>query len=253
MIDALKGLIFPAALVLLAEVALRSSGLHSDAVAAPSAIAAALLEALGDGSIALATGQTLFAAAVGLGLGAAVGLALGVVLGLSRAADRLMEVTVEAVRPVPSIALIPIALLALGFGPGMEVSIVAFSCTWPVLILTRAAVAGVDPQLVEVARVLGLSFRQRLTKVVLPAALPRLIVALRLAFGIALVVAVTVEIAADPRGLGNAIMVAQQALQPALMLAYLVWIGLLGVALNALLTMTQDRLLGRAARLEPAP
>lgn len=243
----LKGLAVPAALLLVAEVALRLSGLQSDAVAPPSAVAAALFEALGDGSIATATGQTLGTALAGLVLGGSIGLALGVLFGLFQPIDRLMDVTVEAIRPVPSIALIPIALLALGFGPAMEISIVAFSCTWPVLLLTRSAIAGIAPELHEVARVLDLSFLQRIIKVLLPAAFPQLLVALRLAFGIALVVAVTVEIAADPRGLGNAIMVAQQALQPALMLAYLFWIGLLGFTLNALLALVQQRLLGRAA------
>lgn len=246
----LKGLAVPLVLLLLAEAALRLSGLQSDAVAPPSAVAAVLISALADGSIAIATVQTLFSAVVGLLLGGSIGLALGVIFGLSRSVDQLMEVTVEAVRPVPSIALIPIALLALGFGSRMEITIVAFSCTWPVLILTRSAIANIEPQLDEVARVLGLSTRQRITKIILPAALPRLVVAFRLAFGMALVVAVTVEIAADPQGLGNAIMVSQQALQPALMLAYLFWIGLVGLALNGLLTYAQNHLLGRAALVE---
>lgn len=250
MSDLLKGLAVPLVLLLLAEAGLRLSGLRSDAVAAPSAVLVAFAGALLDGSILAATGETLAGAGAGLLLGGGIGLGLGLVFGLFPLVDRLMDVTVEAIRPVPSIALIPIALLALGFGTGMEVSIVAFSCTWPVLILTRAAIAGIAPELIEVARVLGLSFAQRVIKIVLPAAFPRLIVALRLSFGIALVVAITVEIAADPRGLGNAIMVAQQALQPDLMLAYLLWIGLLGVILDALLTLAQDRLLGRAARVE---
>jgi NitT/TauT family transport system permease protein len=66
----------------------------------------------------------------------------------------------------------------------------------------------------------------------------------------ALVVAVTVEIAANPQGLGHAIMASQQALQPALMLAFLAWIGVVGFALNALLIRAQQSLLGRAARVE---
>jgi NitT/TauT family transport system permease protein len=67
---------------------------------------------------------------------------------------------------------------------------------------------------------------------------------------VALVVAVTVEIAANPQGLGHAIMASQQALQPALMLAYLGWIGVVGFALNALLLKAQNTVLGRAARVE---
>ena len=242
-----RGALIPLALLVAAEIAFRLSGFRSDAVAPPSAVLMALASSLADGSLLLATAQTLFAAFTGLVLGGSIGLALGLLFGLLRPIDRLMEVTVEAIRPIPSVALIPIALLALGFGARMEIVIVAFSCIWPVLILTRAAVAGIEPQLAEVARVLRLPLDQRVASIVLPAALPRLVVAFRLALGIALVVAVTVEIAADPQGLGNAIMVSQQALQPALMLATLVWIGIVGVALNSLTSMAQRRFLGRAA------
>ena len=138
-------------------------------------------------------------------------------------------------RPIPSVALIPVALVALGFGYRLEIAIVAFACTWPVLLLTRAAVAGVEPRLIEVARALRLSFAARIVKIVVPAALPRIFVAFRLAAGVSLIVAVTVEIAVNPLGLGAGVMTAGQALRPELMLAYLLWIGIVGFALNAML------------------
>lgn len=237
-----QALVVPAGLLAAAEIAARWGGATSDAVAPPSAVAVALIGAFADGSIARATWDTLASAFAGLALGGAIGLALGLLFGLVRPIDRLMELTVEAVRPIPSIALIPIALLALGFGAAMEISIIAFSCAWPMLILTRAAVAGVEPRLIEVARALRLSPWRRVIKIILPAIQPRIIVAIRLAAGVALVVAVTVEIAANPRGLGNAIMTAQQALQPALMLAYLFWIGVVGFLLNGLLVAAERRL-----------
>ena len=94
---------------------------------------------------------------------------------------------------------------------------------------------------------LRLTQLDRIRKIVLPAALPRIVLAFRLAAGIALIVAVTVEIAINPLGLGAGIMTAQQALRPDLMLAYLVWIGVTGFALNAALTAAQQTLFGRAA------
>ena len=94
---------------------------------------------------------------------------------------------------------------------------------------------------------------QRVWKIVIPAALPRIFVAFRLSAGIALIVAVTVEIAINPLGLGAGIMLAQQALRPDLMLAYLVWIGIIGYALNILLTVAQQRLFGRAALSGDSP
>ena len=144
-------------------------------------------------------------------------------------------------------ALIPIGMLSLGFGYRFELAIVAFACVWPMLIMTRSAIGGIEPRLIEVSRALRLSYAQRIFKIIIPAALPRIIVAFRLAAGFALVVAVTVEIAANPLGLGYGILIAQQSLSPQLMSAYLLWIGIVGYTLNALLSFAQKRLLGRAA------
>jgi ABC-type nitrate/sulfonate/bicarbonate transport system permease component len=225
----------------------------SDSIAPPSLVVVAFAGALADGSLLLATRDTLLSALGGLAIGAVIGLALGVLFGSVRAIDRLMALATELLRPIPSVALIPVALVALGFGYRLEIAIIAFACTWPLLLLTRAAVAGVEPQLLEVARMLRLGLPARIIKIIIPAALPRIFVAFRLAAGISLIVAVTVEIAVNPIGLGFGIMSAQQALRPELMLAYLVWIGVVGYGLNALLVLAQRRLFGRAAQLEAAP
>jgi NitT/TauT family transport system permease protein len=251
--ERLKPLLLPVALVILMEVLARITNLQSDALAPPSAVALALLESARDGSLWVATRDTLASAFAGLLIGGSIGLALGVALGLVRWLDHALEVTVESLRPIPSIALLPIALIALGFGYRMEIAIVAFASVWAPLILARAAVRGVEPRLMEVARALRLSTLDRVVKIVLPAALPRIFVAFRLSAGIALIVAVTVEITANPLGLGAAIMTAQQALRPDLMLAMLVWVGVVGYALNAGLIQAQQRLFGRAALVEANP
>jgi ABC-type nitrate/sulfonate/bicarbonate transport system permease component len=209
--------------------------------------------ALADGSLLLATRDTLASAFGGLAIGAAIGVSLGVLFGSVKALDRLTELAVELMRPIPSVAVIPIALVALGFGYRLEIAIVAFACLWPLLVLSRAAVSGVEPRLIEVARMLRLTPLARVFKVVAPAALPRIFVALRLAVGISLVVAVTVEIAVNPIGLGNGIMTAGQALRPDVMLAYLLWIGIVGFTLNAGLVFAQNRLFGQAARTAGEP
>ena len=247
-----RALVVPAALLILAEIGARASG-PSDSVAPPSAVLAAFVEALGDGSLLIATRDTLASAFGGLAIGGAIGLALGVLFGALRPLDRLMEVTVELVRPIPSVALIPVALVALGFGYRLEIAIVSFSCLWPLLVLSRSAVANVEPRLIEVARVLRLGPFARIFKIVAPAALPRIFVAFRLAAGISLVVAVTVEIAVNPMGLGAGIMTAGQALRPDAMLAYVLWIGLIGFGLNEALTFAQNRLFGQAARIAGEP
>jgi sulfonate transport system permease protein len=247
-----KPWILPLVIVLAAEAAARMTHLQSDSLAAPSDVIVALFSSAADGSLFVATRDTLASTFAGLLIGAAIGLVIGLALGLLEPFDRAMEVTVEAIQPIPSVALLPIALIALGFGYRMEIVIVAFACVWPVLIFTRAAVRDVEPRLIEVARALRLGPLARTVKIVVPAALPRIFVAFRLAAGIALIVAVTVEIAVNPLGLGAAIMTAQQALRPALMLALLVWIGIIGFALNAGLVVAQQRLFGRSALVEEA-
>ena len=247
-----RALALPAVLLVLAEIGARAGG-PSDTIAPPSEVLVALFGALADGSLLAATRDTLASAFAGLAIGAAIGLSLGVLFGSVSALDRLTELSVELVRPIPSVAVIPIALVALGFGYRLEIAIVAFACLWPLLVLSRSAVAGVEPRLIEVARVLRLGPFARIFKIIAPAALPRIFVAFRLAAGISLVVAVTVEIAVNPMGLGAGIMTAGQALRPDAMLAYLLWIGIIGFGLNAALTFAQNRLFGQAARMAGEP
>jgi NitT/TauT family transport system permease protein len=136
-------------------------------------------------------------------------------------------------------------MLVFGFGFGMGISIVAFACMWPALIITQTAVREVPRELMEVARGLELKWGSRLFHIVLPDVVPDLFTALRLGAGISLIVAVTVEITANPLGLGYALVVAQETLHPATMYAYLVWIGLMGWVLNAGLLQAQKRWFGR--------
>lgn len=241
----LRGWWFPLALLATFEGYARTAGKGSDALAPPTAAIRALALALADGSLLQATAFTLGAAALGLGVGAALGVALGIALGLSRSAAQMGFFTIEVLRPIPSVALIPLAMLVFGFGLRMEFSIVAFASFWPMLILTQAAVRQVEPRLLEVSRVLGLSPAQRSLKIILPAIVPRLFVALRLCVAVALVVAVTVEIAANPNGMGYAMMIAQQSLDPALMLAWLFWIGCVGYAINVAALWLQRRVAQR--------
>ena len=226
----------------------RTVGQSSDALAPPSKAVLAFAKALlsrGEDSILYATLFTLGSAGAGLLIGAVLGILLGIFLGLSRRAEAMGFLSIEVLRPVPSVALIPLAMLVYGFGYRMEISVVAFATFWPMLILTQSAARQVEPCLLEVSRALGLSPWARIRQIVLPAMLPRLFVALRLGTAIALVVAVTVEIAANPNGMGYALMIAQQSLSPDLMLAWLFWIGVVGYVINVATLHLQRRVARR--------
>jgi ABC-type nitrate/sulfonate/bicarbonate transport system permease component len=222
------GAAVPLVLVLGWEALWHLPGQRLESISHPTDVARAFVTMAGDGSLLRATLETFQAAALGFAIAALLGIALGVVLGLAPRLERMVGPSVDAMRPVPSVALIPIALMLFGFGINMEAVVIAFACFWPVLLVTIAAVRGIDPRLLEVARVLELPVPQRMLKIILPAALARIAVGLRLALAIALVVAVTVEIVINPRGLGHAMMSAQQALRFDEMYAQLVWIGVVG-------------------------
>jgi len=228
-----RALAVPALLLGALEWYARVVARNSDALAPPTAAVRAFGAAALDGTLWQATAFTLGSAAIGLAVGAGAGMLAGIALGLAPRLARMSFLSVEVLRPVPSVALIPLAMLVFGFGLRMEVSVVAFATFWPMLVLSQAAARQVAPQLLEVAAALELSPGARVAKIVLPAMVPRLFVALRLAIAVALVVAVTVEIAANPNGMGYAIMIAQQSLDPALMLAWLFWIGVVGYVVNA--------------------
>lgn len=212
----------------------RLGALPLDSTSRPTLVSQAVFEGIQDGSILQATWQTLQAALLGFAIATVLGILLGVVLGLSGRLETATRPTLDALRPIPSVALIPLALMLFGFGLMLEASVVAFACVWPILLMTIAAVRGIEPRLLEVARALQMSTMQRLLKIVLPAAFGRIVIGLRLAVAISLVVAVTVEVVINPRGLGSTMMAAQQAMRSDVMYAQLVWLGLIGWLINAL-------------------
>lgn len=232
----LVGAIIPVAFLVGWEGSARTGLLTLESLSRPSDILVAGYAALRDGSLLLATMETCETALLGLAIAVIAGIAVGAVLGLSSTAERIIGPTIEALRPIPAIAFMPLALMMFGFGVGLEASIVAYACVWPILIVTIAAVRAVEGRLLDVAAVLELPVWKKMAKIVLPAAFARINVGLRVAAAISLVVAVTVEIVLNPRGLGYHLILAEQSLEIGLMWAQLVWLCLLGYVLNLLLS-----------------
>ena len=229
------GLVIPLLLLIGWEFFSRTGHLSLDVLSRPSDIAIAWFDGLTDGALLLATWQTFETALVGLAIAIVVGVLAGTVLGLLPIAEGIVGPTIEALRPIPAIAFMPLALMMFGFGVAMEASIVAYACVWPILIVTIGAVRAIEPRLLEVAVVLEMPFAARLWKIILPAALARINVGVRIAAAIALVVAVTVEIVLNPRGLGYQLILAQQSFKIGLMYAQLFWLCVIGYLLNAVL------------------
>ena len=200
---------------------------------APTAVAEAGARLTLSGELPATTGHTLRVVLLGWLAAGTIGIGLGLLLGLSDSAWRWSMASLEAIRAMPPICLVPVALLIFGFSVRMELTIIVYAAAWPVMINTIDGARGVRAELLQVARILRLSRSETIRKIILPAARPLMIVGLRLALSFALVLAIVAEVAGNPSGLGNAIVSAQQALRPDEMFVYVLAIGLLGVALNA--------------------
>jgi len=204
---------------------------------------ATLGEQLGEGSFWTAVAQTLQGWALGLLVAVAIAVPLGVLLGSSETLYRALRVPIEFLRPVPSVALIPLAVLVYGTGLESKVFLVAFAATWPLLVQTLYGVRDVDPVARDTARAYGLTARETLTRVVVPSALPYVVTGLRISAAVALILAVTAELVIGSPGLGQAINLAQSGGNVELMYALIIVTGIIGWALNALLSAGERRVL----------
>ncbi|MGK9166670.1 ABC transporter permease [Inquilinus limosus] len=178
----------------------------------------------------------------GFAIGTAIGVSLGVALGLSSIARYVMPL-LEVMRAVPIIALIPLIIMLLGTGDIEKIAIITFGAVWPVLLNTAEGVRNIDPTLREVTRSLTLDRLDILFRVVLPAASPQIIAGLRLAVSIALVATVGSELFASTEGIGYVILAATQGWDMPQMWAALLMLGIVGYALNTLMTVFERRLL----------
>jgi ABC-type nitrate/sulfonate/bicarbonate transport system permease component len=232
-----RSIVVPTAILVIWELA---AGLHLvdlEFISRPSHILIAGISGLADGSFLYATWQTLEACLFGLTIALVVGVLVGIFLGLSPFAEFISRPSIESLRSIPSIAFAPLTLLLFGFGLPMEGMIVAYACLWPILITTISAVRNIEPRLLEIAAALQMNPLQQLRKIIIPAVLSRVLVGLRTALGFAFVVSVTVEILINPRGLGYGLIIAQQSLRLDVMYAYLLWLAVLGLSVNALVRL----------------
>lgn len=229
----LLGLLTMAGLAGAWEASVRSGLLDYQYLPAPSAIVRSGASLLSSGELGANVVHTLAATLLGWIIASLLGVGLGLLLGMSTTAFRYSMASIEATKAVPPITFVPVALLLFGFSLRMELIIVSYVGVWPVLINTIGGVRSVPVELLDVARMLNMPLLTRVRRIILPAAMPSILVGLRLALSLCLVLAVVAEMVGNPSGLGNALVRAQLALQPGEMFAYVVTTGLLGVALNA--------------------
>jgi sulfonate transport system permease protein len=231
------------ALIAIWELAVRSGAVTFDYLPAPSAIALAFVDVVRSGELLTATLHTLGSILIGWIIALVIGGTLGLIFGLSSFARRWFLATLEILRPLPAIAFLPVALLLFNFSLTTELVVMVYASIWPMFINTMGGIANVASRLHDVSLTLKLTPLQTLLKVLIPAAAPAILVGARLCLGTTLVLAIIAEMIGNPHGLGYAVVSALMSIQPEQMFAYVLFIGVLAIALNSLLLYAAKLLL----------
>lgn len=206
-------------------------------------ILATLVDIVPDSGLWLEIGRTLQGWAIGLGIAALLGIPLGMAIASFEPLYRSLRAVIEFLRPIPSVALIPAAVLIFGIGMEMKIFLVAFAAFWPILFQSLYGVQDVEPAAKETARAYGLGPIARFRRVILPSTLPYVATGLRISSAIALILAVTAELVVGADGLGRAIVAAQTAAQVPTMYAFIMVTGTLGWLLNVIFQQIETRVL----------
>jgi ABC-type nitrate/sulfonate/bicarbonate transport system permease component len=214
--------------------ALKSVGLLDyEYLPSPRELVAALVELVHSGELVDDVSHTLGLAVVAAALSMAVGAVLGLAIGLVPAVRRYSMASVDFLRTIPAVALVPVAVLSFGPVPSAEIALATYAALWPIVLHTAGGVAAVHPRQYDVARMLRLGPVATVRKIVIPAAVPAWLVGARMAMTIALLVAIMAEMMMSTRGLGGGLTESMHALAPARMWTYALVCGILGLLLNA--------------------
>jgi len=242
------------ATLLLLELLTRTGIISRSVFPPPSAIIVEMVLAVVQGPALLLTFSTLQGWAVGLAAGVLVGVVLGLLLGSIPILEALLSGVLEFVRPIPSVALIPLFVIMLGIGMETKYVLVFIGSLWPILIHTVLGTREVDRLANDSCRTYGVPTLGRIWHVTLPSIAPQFMTGLRVSSAIALIVAITVELIVGARGLGQQVNIAQQAGNNTQMWAYIALIGLLGVLINAVFLSIERRTLNwhSSQRMESA-
>ncbi|WP_138422622.1 ABC transporter permease [Maritimibacter alexandrii] len=190
-----------------------------------------------------ATLDTLRRAAIGFLIALVTMLPLGIVLGRIRVLGEIVEPVLEFFRPLPPIAVVPLAIMLLGIGDAAKLVVVVWGASFPIVINTIDAVKVQDPMQARLARSLRLTTWERMTMIDLPAALPRIFAGIKLGITVALLLTVVSEIIVSTNGLGDYLRIAQSDFSMTRVMTALIVIAIVSVIVNGATNWANRRLL----------
>lgn len=240
---ALRRVASPLLLVALWQIASSAGLISPRTLASPASIAASFWQLVQDGTLPADTLVSLARVAAGLAIAVVAGVAMALVAGLSRLGEDAVDAPMQMARTLPHLALVPLFILWFGIGETPKIALVALGAVFPIYLNLFAAIRGVDPKLVESARVLGLSRTEMVREVILPGALPGFLVGLRYAVGIGWLSLVVGEQINSSSGLGYMMMDARDFLRTDIIMVGLLSYAILGLGADLGVRWLERRLL----------
>jgi sulfonate transport system permease protein len=231
----------PLVLLVLWEIGARTGLIPARTLAAPSAVLATMGGMIASGELGHNVLVSLGRAGVGLAIGVLVGGLLAIVAGLSRRGEAAIDSPVQMLRTLPTLALTPLFIVWFGIGETPKIVLIAVATTFPVYLNLYNGIRGVDARLIEAARAFGLSRGQIVRHVVLPGALPSLLVGLRYALSISVLILVVAEQINASSGLGYLINNARDFMRTDIIVVCLMVYAALGLGADAAVRLIERR------------
>ncbi|WP_283134211.1 ABC transporter permease [Rhizohabitans arisaemae] len=239
----LRGAIGVAGFLLVAEAAGRLGLIDPTILPLTSTVLGRTIGLAADGDFLSEVGATLLACFAGLLIAIVLAVPAGVALGTLPKVERATRPLLEFLRPIPSLALIPLALFVFIPTHNAKIALIVYACTWPLLINTMYGVRDVDPLAKETLRSFGFGSLAVLWRVTMPSTAPFIATGIRLAASVTLIVAVSVELVAGGEGIGAFLThMSTGAGNMDFVLAGTIWAGAIGLVANFLLTGAERRL-----------
>ena len=239
----MKGLLLPAVIIAIWQVIGGLGVVSATVLPTPVTIVLTFKELILSGELFGHLQISIYRAALGFLLGAGLGLMIGILAGFSKRTELYLDPSLQMLRTVPHLAVTPLFILWFGFDEVSKILLIALGAFFPVYINTFNGIRGVDAKLFEVARVLEFKWHQQISNVILPAALPNILLGIRLSLGIAWLGLVVAELMGSSSGVGYMIMDARQFSQTNKVFAGIIIFAVVGKLTDSFVRLLERKLL----------
>ncbi|MDR5773177.1 MULTISPECIES: ABC transporter permease subunit [unclassified Caballeronia] len=233
----------PACVVVIWEAATRAGLITPQVLPAPSSVLETALGLMRSGDLFVHLGVSLLRAVTGFVIGGTVGLVLGIAVGFSPLAQALLDRSIQMVRAIPFLAMLPLVIVWFGVGEVAKIFLVALAVLFPIYINTMLGIRQIDPKLMELAKVIGLDWTAIVRRIILPGAMPSILTGVRYALAHAWLALVIAETLATTKGIGFLAMDAREFLQTNVIVLTIVIYAVIGVVADALVRLLEAHFL----------